>query len=204
MFLEGNKNITKKLNTEFYNFRHEDKNASWEAVKILPPEIKVQDIKFSIEKIKVQVIYDDVDKEIDKIWSKKPFLVIHVGVSGFVSKINIEKCATNGFCQPDYSNTTLCNANINLENSGTCEILHTKIDVDSIVNSLNKNYKNIFTESCDVGKYLCGYIYLKSLDKDSSKVIFIHVPPIDKPLSSRETSDGIFKIIEKTLLQLLN
>lgn len=143
--------------------------------------------------------YADVDRKVEEIWSKKPFLVIHVGVHGTTNKILIEKCAVNGFCKQDFCSKSLCEPVICLEKSGKCERLETKIDVNRITKFLNANHSPMFNQSCDVGQYLCGYIYLKSLDKDPSKALFIHVPPIDKPYSTQETATGILKIIEQCL-----
>lgn len=193
----------KKLLLFFY--RHEEKNASWEAVKLLPDEFEFKNEKFKIAKRKVEVKYSHVDKEVEEIWKNyDPVLVIHVGVNGMANCIHLEKCATNGFFNPDFSKNTLCDPMICLENSGKCEILETKLDVDKITKHLNKNYKPMFVASCDVGKYLCGYIYLKSLDKNAECVLFVHVPPINQPYSSDETSRALEKIIEQCLSEIMS
>ncbi|KAG5681455.1 hypothetical protein PVAND_010889 [Polypedilum vanderplanki] len=179
---------------------HERKNASWEAVNILPKEIKIDDKKFKIKKLKVEVKYAAVDKIVEEIWKKDPYLVVHVGVHGYASKIKIEKCAINEFPMRDYASKTLNNPVLCLENAGKCDILHTKIDVDTITKYLNENHRNMYESSCDVGKYLCGYIYLKSLDKNPTKTLFIHVPCIDKPFNTKDTSAAIYKIIEQCLI----
>lgn len=127
--------------------------------------------------------------------------MIHVGVNANAKKINIEKCASNGFCHKDYDLKSLCEPHIDLEKSGKCELLETKFDVDGIVNFLNSNDKANYSASCDAGSYLCGYIYLKSLDKDASRVVFIHVPK-DEICPIKETSSGVLKIIEQCLIQL--
>lgn len=125
--------------------------------------------------------------------------MIHVGVHGCACKIHLEKCAKNGFVSKDYCSKQLCDPVVCLENSGKCQRLETKIDVDKITKSLNETHSNMFTASCDVGQYLCGYVYLKSLDKDPSRALFVHVPCIDKPYSSQETATGIHKVIEQCL-----
>lgn len=193
--------IIKLSITKYFFFRHEEINASWEAVKILPDEITLPNkTKFSIIKRKVQVKYNDVDEIVKDIWAKEnsPHLVIHVGVHGKAKKILLEKCAINEFCHPDYSSNILNNPKIKL-NSRECDMLKTKFDVDKIVNFLNMKHEAIFNSSCDVGTYLCGYIYLKSLDIDNSRVLFIHVPSIDK-ISSERTSSAILKVIEQCLI----
>ncbi|XP_070509929.1 pyroglutamyl-peptidase 1 [Chironomus tepperi] len=179
---------------------HEEKNASWEAVQLLPNKLQIEDQNFKIEKIQLAVEYDDVDKKVNEIWSKNPELVIHVGVHGSACKIHLEKCARNGFVSKDFCCKTLCDPVICLENSGKCQKLETKIDVDKITKFLNEEHCNMFTASCDVGQYLCGYVYLKSLDKDPSRTLFVHVPCIDKPFSSQDTATGIFKVIEQCLI----
>lgn len=81
-------------------------------------------------------------------------------------------------------------------------MLETKLNVDKITRTLNDTHKPMFEASCDVGKYLCGYIYLKSLDVDSQRSIFVHVPCINKPFSTSETAEGILKIVEHCVMDL--
>jgi pyroglutamyl-peptidase len=187
-------------------FSHEEKNASWEAVTNLPDKIETDQKIFKIKKLKVEVKYDDVDAKVEEIWSMNPHLVVHVGVHGQSTKIKIEKCAENGkFMACDYASKTLCEPIVCLKNNKKCvEPLHTKINVDKIVKSLNENYRAMFETSVNVGNFLCGYIYLKSLDMDPSRCLFVHVPCIDKPFSTKETSAAILKIIEQCLVTPLN
>jgi pyroglutamyl-peptidase len=51
---------------------HEEKNASWEAVKLLPDKVKVKNQEYSIKKIEIPVKYDVVDNVVNKIWSENP------------------------------------------------------------------------------------------------------------------------------------
>lgn len=80
--------------------------------------------------------------------------------------------------------------------------METKINVDKITKILNENYKPMFEASCDVGKYLCGYIYLKSLDVNSQRSLFVHVPCINKPYTTKEMADAIYKIVEHCVMDL--
>lgn len=51
---------------------HENKNASWEAVRLLPDEIVMFDKRFEIKKLEIPVVYEDVDKSIEEIWIEGP------------------------------------------------------------------------------------------------------------------------------------
>lgn len=50
--------------------------------------------------------------------------------------------------------------------------------------------------------YLCGYIYLKSLDQDRHKSLFIHVPKSRENLDVPQMSRAILSIIENCIKQL--
>lgn len=133
-------------------------------------------------------------------------LVIHCGVHGSAKSIHIEELAYNKkFNRPDYSGKSLQDATVCLGNNGTCERISTRIDVNEIVKSIN-GLTVVDTCSCvcsqDVGNYLCGYIYLNSLDKNPERSLFVHVPPIDKPFTSSQTSEIIHEIIKQCLAQI--
>lgn len=108
----------------------------------------------------------------------------------------------NGFCLKDFRGKALPDPEVCLSNSGKCRGLETRLNVDKITKTLNENFRPMFESSCDVGKYLCGYIYLKSLDINSYRSLFVHVPCIGKPYSTRETADAIFKVIEQCVVDL--
>ncbi|XP_055917459.1 pyroglutamyl-peptidase 1 isoform X2 [Eupeodes corollae] len=186
---------------------HEEVNASWEAVRLLPDSLKSdQKINYTIEKKCISVDYDDVNSAVDGIWAKKPALVVHCGVHGGTKCIRVEELAYNHkFNRKDYSGKKLVGGSACLANNGTacCEI-RTKLDVKKIVEKTAPlcGCNEPMVTSDDVGNYLCGYIYLKSLDKNSSRSLFVHVPPIDKPFSSADTSDMILKIIAECIRQI--
>lgn len=67
--------------TGYGQFAGHEVNASGEAVKLLPKEIVVGTKKYKIHTMEVSVEYEDVDKKVEEIWSMKPHLVIHCGMS---------------------------------------------------------------------------------------------------------------------------
>ena len=91
---------------------------------------------------------------------------------------------------------------LSLEKSGKCRGLETKLNVDKITKTLNESHAPMFEASCDVGRYLCGYIYLKSLDVDPKRSLFVHVPCIDKPFTVKQLADAILKIVELCVIDL--
>lgn len=64
-------------------------NASEEAVKLLPSELKVGSKTFQIRRILVSVEYDDVDRKVQEIWGMKPYLVVHCGEANVLNMIDL-------------------------------------------------------------------------------------------------------------------
>ncbi|XP_068143050.1 pyroglutamyl-peptidase 1 [Drosophila tropicalis] len=198
---------------------HEAINASWEAVKLLPDQINRNGEDFELAKQLVSVEYGAVDKAVDEIWARKPDLVIHVGVSGIAKCVYLEKLAYNHqFKRPDNTGEYLKNGTCVLQHNGKANVLRCGLNVDKIVeavnvncvecvatgheNDLNKQLPGATKASKNVGSFLCGYIYLKSLDVNAQRSLFVHVPPIDKPFSSAQTADILYKIIEQCIEQI--
>jgi pyroglutamyl-peptidase len=130
------------------------------------------------------------------------FCFQYTGVHGEANKIKLEKCSMNGFPLPDVTGRCLNNQVVCLKNSGKCRGLETQLNVAEISRNLNASHNDMFETSCDVGRFLCAYIYLKSLDIDSSRSLFVHVPCINKPYSTEETAVAIFKVIEQCVIDL--
>ena len=51
---------------------HLEKNASWEAVKLLPDELTFQNSSFEIRKLEVPVTYEAVNNAVPQIWKENP------------------------------------------------------------------------------------------------------------------------------------
>lgn len=135
-----------------------------------------------------------------------------MGVHGRAKCIYVEKLAYNHkFSKMDYSQRTLECPTICLENNDDkCCKIKTNLNVKRIVGLLNDlkgcgcspDTPQFCSTSSDVGNYLCGYIYLKSLDRDPERSLFLHVPPVDKPFTSKETSEAIYEIVKECISQL--
>lgn len=108
----------------------------------------------------------------------------------------------NGFPLEDFQGKCLRDPVVCLKQSGKCRGIQTELNVDKVCKTLNEKHADMFDASCDVGRYLCAYIYLKSLDVDSKRSLFVHVPCINKPYSTSEISEAIYKIVGECVLDL--
>ncbi|KAI9569580.1 hypothetical protein HD554DRAFT_2204358 [Boletus coccyginus] len=85
------------------------------------------------------------------------------------------------------------------------EEIYTDVDVEKLVHHLKKCGVEQVYSSLDAGHYLCDFIYYCSLaesrrsvpktDKPTTKVLFIHCPPADQPLSTEEVTEAVKKSI---------
>ncbi|XP_076245163.1 pyroglutamyl-peptidase 1 [Calliopsis andreniformis] len=183
------------LVTGFGPFGNHIVNASWEAVKelckLVVDSSEWKDIKVVTKEIPVS--YEDVANYIPTLWKEyNPLVILHVGVSHKAHCLTIESCAHNyGYIRPDIYDKCPDECKI------TPEVLNTGIDVNRICENINKNSENIKCNaciSCDAGRYLCEYIYYKSLKINPMKTLFVHVPDFDK-YSSDQTAKGLYNIL---------
>lgn len=73
--------------TGYGQFAGHEINASGEAVKLLPSELKVGSKNYQIRTLLVSVDYEDVDKKVEEIWKMKPHLVVHCGECDELSSV---------------------------------------------------------------------------------------------------------------------
>ncbi|XP_076751256.1 pyroglutamyl-peptidase 1 [Xylocopa sonorina] len=187
------------LVTGFGQFDNHIINASWEAVKELSKlchdSEEMSDVRVVIKEIPVS--YDDVSTYVPRLWREyNPIILLHVGVSGQAQCLTIEGCAhSNGYLRPDIYEKRPDETNIEFD------VLKTKINVQQICDAINGNTSKTKCNACisyDAGRYLCEYIYYKSLQIASKRTLFVHVPDFDR-YSSVQTAKGLYDILRYIL-----
>ena len=110
---------------------------------------------------------------VDLFLKKKVFAKqIHFGVNDTSDKITIETCAYNekNFRISDIDGITANGEII----EGGFKILETKFNLSSIIES------DLIQFSNDPGRFVCNYLYYKSLMNSRGNSLFIHIPPFEK------------------------
>lgn len=51
---------------------------------------------------------------------------------------------------------------------------------------------------------MCEYVYLKSVDRNPNRTLFIHVPDVNNPYSPDVTSQAILRIIDLCMEQIFD
>ena len=75
------------------------------------------------------------------------------------------------------------------------EYLHSKVDIDSLINSLNQS-KEICYKSTDAGEYICNYLYFEVLNNHSNQCIFVHIPNYQTVDEYIHLNDFLLKLIK--------
>ncbi|CAH8447340.1 unnamed protein product [Schistosoma haematobium] len=130
----------------------------------------------------VPVTYKAVDQCVNSIWKENPDLVIHVGMDASVTMPILETLSYNsGYDKPDMDGA-YCG------NNG-CVNIHGEpiLYLDSHIACSISN---------DPGRFLCGYIYYKSLEYSPDRVVFIHVPCATR-MSVEDTAISLLQIIRE-------
>lgn len=191
--------------TGFGVFRGYDVNPSWEAVKALPAAWDDEQHEVVVEEIPVQ--YDFVLKEVPDRWSpRQPDFIIHVGVSHLADKLTLERQANNtGYNSPDV--TGVCPPANCCVSSDSCQEdkLSCCLDVVELSQAVTEQCKEVGLEAVvseDAGRYLCDFVYYKSLHATQGKSLFVHVPLIDKPYSLPQMTEGLKAVTKNVIDQL--
>ena len=185
------------LITGFGPFGKHKVNASWAAVRELK-ELVVND-DFILVTHQIPVVYAAVDDIVPALWKqRRPKLVIHVGVSGEAKQPTLEQQAHNdGYMRtdirgelPDFyrcheSADTYIQSSLSMQDVSMA-VVNSKCGVDAV-------------RSLDLGRFLCDYIYCSSLLIDDSCTAFIHVPPLNKPYTVKQ-SGGLAAMLRGTAI----
>ncbi|KAK7433881.1 hypothetical protein VKT23_020506 [Stygiomarasmius scandens] len=86
------------------------------------------------------------------------------------------------------------------------ERLGVKVDVDTLLEDCAKEGKTLVT-STDAGHYLCDFILYCSLAESkmagrNTPVMFIHCPPVGRPLSTEQVAEGLKSIVSNVCARL--
>uniref|UniRef100_H3D0H4 Pyroglutamyl-peptidase I n=2 Tax=Tetraodon nigroviridis TaxID=99883 RepID=H3D0H4_TETNG len=186
--------------TGFEPFGEHDVNASWVAVQEL--ERLGLDETFDLYVCEVPVEYQAVQSLLPVLWKEHgPQLVVHVGVSGTATTVTLEQCGHNkGYTRLD--NCSFCPASQCCMESGP-DCLKSVLDMETVCKRVNESSLGVtLSVSKDAGRYLCDYTYYTSLHLGHGRCAFIHVPPLDKPYSSRDLGRALQAAILEMLKQL--
>ncbi|KAJ6562717.1 hypothetical protein DFH09DRAFT_1478707 [Mycena vulgaris] len=86
--------------------------------------------------------------------------------------------------------------------------LHTPIDVDALMSELTSGAEPLIVgTSNDPGRFGCDFLYYCSLAESKiagrgTPVLFVHIPPIGKVMSTEDVTAGLQRLIPAVLAQL--
>jgi len=190
--------------TGFGPFRDHTTNASWEAVRQLPSFWEDSNHELLVEEIPVQ--YSFVSEQVPDKWAAmKPILFVHVGVSSRDKQVTLEQVAHNsGYCGLDVQQ---CCPSDHLCVPEGPEELKTCLDLAKVESKVNAQSleTELGVEVClskDAGRYLCDFVYYKSLHGSGGRSLFIHVPPVGEPYTAPQLTRGILMVLQAALEQL--
>ncbi|XP_013192444.2 pyroglutamyl-peptidase 1 [Amyelois transitella] len=192
------------LVTGFGPFANHPVNASWEAVKLMNKEEIERKHKIEFVPLEIPVTYENVDEFVPALWdTHEPKLMIHVGVSSNAKELTLEMQAhKKGYQRMDYLDR--CPPNHVCPADGAIR-MQTRLDIERICKEFNDGNpleeRSSAVVSKDAGRYLCEYIYYRSLSIDNTRTIFVHVPDM-QIYSSETTARGLERILDLCLNQI--
>lgn len=177
--------------TGFGLFRNYKVNASWEVARVLPETGITEELNINLVTINIPVSYKDVDQIVPTLWVQHdPALMVHLGVSHLAKTLTVELVANgHGYCGTD------------IHGNGPD-------DKCLINNVIETGLKLECTDELDIctsrnaGRYLCEYIYFKSLCINKNQTIFIHVPQLDQDNTAQKLAEKLKCVIRKLLEQV--
>ena len=177
--------------TGFGPFGQHKVNASWEAVRLVPGLWEDTEHPVVVEEIPVD--YSWVQAREEGRW-KEAFFTVHVGVSHLATAVTLECRGHNtGYCRPDVAGA--CPPGETCQPDGLEEIT-TCLDMPALlamVEAAGADTK--FELSEDAGRYLCDFVYYRSLLCSQGRSLFIHVPPLDTPYSAQQLARAIAAVL---------
>lgn len=144
---------------------------------------------FNGEKNSSKVLLDNIAKEYDKLYLKNSFETSEKQLLKQIKNNEYDLIISFGEAPLDIDEIK-----IETQAIRDNDIKNTKFDYLKITNNLKDNYKIIISK--DAGNWYCNNIYyygLKIIDdlKLKTKMLFIHIPPIDKISDINKLAENI-------------
>ena len=129
-----------------------------------------------------------------------PCLCVHVGVSPYKTVV-MERYGRN-------VHYLMADINGKVPDGYRCvasgpECIETTFNLSMILQKVSQQSDIQFSLSNDAGRYLCDFIYYKSLHMNRAPVLFVHVPELDSPYTVHQLACALKTIIEVLLSELL-
>ncbi|CAJ0594948.1 unnamed protein product [Cylicocyclus nassatus] len=192
--------------TGFTAFQGFTENPSSDIVDLLEKK-KIPAFDGKLVTAKMDVVYEEVEETVNKLWEKKPKLVVHLGVHGGDRHIKLEnRSFGKGYTKYDVRGCVPKNNVCPGYSRRSSPTLYTSINCAAIAAQVSNEIKCedlAITDSDDPGRYLCAYSYYLSLSHDKSRSLFIHVPEFDEVCTLEVVTEAIQKII-LAILKTLN
>ncbi|XP_021192624.3 pyroglutamyl-peptidase 1 [Helicoverpa armigera] len=191
----------KVLVTGFGPFHPYKENASWEGVRKMNESRLGADITLCTSEIAVR--YKEVDRLIPELYRKfQPHFAMHVGVADtppecFYLESKANKPGTVEYLDDEAKERPVPDVSY----QRLRDYMTTSLDVHSICKEFNHMFCGTELEavpSNDAGRYLCEYIYYKSLCLGPA--LFVHVP--STKYSYDEIANGLESILKLCVKQL--
>ena len=174
--------------TGFGKFPGVEKNPTETLVELIQRKIQRDDVHYDVFEVSVKGANERL-AALQAKYSTRNTIWLHLGVNMGIDKFNLELRSHNcaDFRCPDVSGVRLRNQRI-VENKA--DFIDTSFSLDDICGRLLSLGHKV-SVSHDAGRYLCNYVFFKSLyhcaEKHTHKnVLFLHVPPFQSICSDMQ------------------